>query len=291
MKQGQDPSARDTEHALGADVGATLVKLAVRRGEQPLEYRLRSGDAIERVAREVEATGVDRIGVTGGGAAELAELLEGSAARVARVDEFEAWRAGAAVLLEESGQPSGGRYLLVSVGTGCSAVLVEDGRVRRVGGTALGGGTILGLGRALLGSSDFAKLAELARVGDRSRVDLLVSDIYRAGDAPLPGELNAASFAKLAAQGPGEAPQPADLARALMGLVGENVALICAGLAREAGVERIVFGGSTLRGNQLLTEVLQLVCLGMGCRPVFLEAGEFAGARGALEASAGSRPR
>ena len=42
---------------------------------------------------------------------------------------------------------------------------------------------------------------------------------------------------------------PSDLAGALIALVGENVGLICVGLAKAAGVERIVYGGTTLRNN------------------------------------------
>ena len=50
-----------------------------------------------------------------------------------------------------------------------------------------------------------------------------------------------------------------------------------------AGVKRIVFGGSTLRGNPALTEILMLLCAGFGREPLLLESGEFAGALGALE--------
>jgi type II pantothenate kinase len=72
-----------------------------------------------------------------------------------------------------------------------------------------------------------------------------------------------------------------------MGLVGENVALICAGLAAAHGVRRVVYGGSTLRGNKPLRDVLALITAAFGREPVLLDAGEFAGALGALELSGG----
>ena len=68
-----------------------------------------------------------------------------------------------------------------------------------------------------------------------------------------------------------------------MGLVGENVALICCGLAAATKVERIVFGGSTLRENDALVEILGGACRALGRDPLFLPGGEFAGAIGALE--------
>ncbi len=164
---------------------------------------------------------------------------------------------------------------------------VEGTRVARVGGTALGGGTILGLGAALVGTADFADLASLAHRGDRRRVDLLVSEIYRTGDSPLPGDLNASSFAKLALGSANETPARADLAHAIMGLVGENVALICNGLAAAAGVKRIVFGGTSLRGNESLVEILRVLTAAEGREAILLPNGEYAGALGAMELAAG----
>jgi len=151
-----------------------------------------------------------------------------------------------------------------------------------VGGTALGGGTVVGLGSALLGTGDFTQLCSLAREGRRSRVDLRVSDIYRAGEIPLVGDITAASFGKLARGGP-ERPGREDLAAAIMGLVGENVALVCAGLAAGSQVRRIVFAGSTLRDNPVLAELLLGVSRQLGRDASVLADGEFAGALGGLE--------
>jgi type II pantothenate kinase len=115
-------------------------------------------------------------------------------------------------------------------------------------------------------------------------VDLLVSDIYRAGGFPLAGNVTAASFGKLAPRlAAGERVAPEDIAHALMGLVGENVALVCGGLASSFQVSRIVFGGSTLRANPALAEILRAITRALGREPIFLPRGEFAGALGALE--------
>jgi type II pantothenate kinase len=150
-----------------------------------------------------------------------------------------------------------------------------------VGGTALGGGTVVGLGAAMLGERDFEAIAALARDGDRRRVDLLVSDIYPDGNSPLPGDVNAASFGKLAR--PGAPPvDRRDLAHAIMALVGENVGLLTAGLASRHGVARIVFGGSTLRGNPRLAEIVGGLCRVLGHQPLFPSEGQYAGALGAL---------
>jgi hypothetical protein len=68
-----------------------------------------------------------------------------------------------------------------------------------------------------------------------------------------------------------------------MGLVGENVALICGHLAGLAGVACVVYGGSTLCDNPALADVLRLVTAAVGRRALLLEQGAHAGALGALE--------
>jgi type II pantothenate kinase len=258
----------------GADAGATLVKLAIRSGG---DTRLETIPAAElgAVARRLE--GAARVGITGGGARQLAHLLDSDTVEVA---EFDAWSTGARRLLRGAG-PDAGRFLLVSVGTGTSAMLVDGRQVRRVGGTALGGGTVMGLGASLTGRRRFDEIARLAAAGDRRKVDLLVSDIYPEGDFVLPGYVNAASFAKVASH-PGPVAE-ADLAHGVMGLVGENVALICCGLAAATQVDRIAWGGATLRENPALVAVLTAVCRALGREPVFLPDGEFVGALGALD--------
>ena len=70
-------------------------------------------------------------------------------------------------------------YLLVNIGTGVSMLLVEsEGVFRRVGGTALGGGTFFGLTKLLTQAKTFEEAIELARHGNHMNVDLLVRDIY-----------------------------------------------------------------------------------------------------------------
>ena len=277
---GTDLLRPSTGAVAGVDWGATLTKLAVRRPDASLHFELLPADDGEACRRLLAEQGVVRVGATGGGAAALARQLGGA---VAVVDEFEAWAAGAAALLAEAGSSPAPRHLLVSLGTGTSVLRVDGDRVARVGGTALGGGTLLGLAAGLIGTSDFARLTELAGRGSRSEVDLLVSEVYPEGDRPLPGDFIAASFGKLARRlRAGEPVAPADLAHALMGLVAENVSRICVGLAAASGVSRIVFCGSTLRGNPTLVGGLAILTRALGCEPVFPAQGEFAAALGAL---------
>jgi type II pantothenate kinase len=275
LSRGHYHLAQGKGTVVGVDVGATLTKLAVALPEGATRFDWFPSSDLPRVAERVAAADPARVGLTGGGAAALASLLS---LDTARVGEFDAWGAGVGALL---GEQADARYLLVSVGTGTSMMLSDAGRVVRIGGTALGGGTLLGLGRQLVGEIDFDALCALAARGDRWRVDLSVADVYPGGQTPpLAAELTASAFVRLASSD-GEPPRREDLARALIWMVGENVALIAGGLSAAAGVEEIVFGGSTLRDNPTLRDALGDILPRFGRRVRFLENGEFGAALGA----------
>ncbi|MBW2270766.1 MAG: hypothetical protein JRG92_12365 [Deltaproteobacteria bacterium] len=274
---------------MGVDVGATLAKLAVREPGGELCFDFLPAGAVEAVAHRIRTLSAARVGLTGCGATGLAEQLGQPSARIV---EFDAWGRGSKELLARQHEDADAPYLLVSLGTGTSVLQVEGTHTLRLGGSALGGGTVLGLGVALTGCESYEELCKLARSGRRGNVDLLVSDIYRPGEVPIPGEVTAASFGNLArwltpgssgaAPAHGDPSRREDLASSVMGLVGENVALISCGHSTTAGIPRIVYGGATLRGNPALVTVLMGVTAALGREPILLEEGGFAGALGAL---------
>lgn len=256
---------------IGIDAGASLWKLA-RVGED-LETDLLPAGSLESVRRRLGGWKAEEVCVTGGGALRIASALEG--VRIRQVSEFEAWGRGAPELAERAGWTLPERYLLVSLGTGTSMLQVDGRTVRRAGGASLGGGTLLGLGRLLCEVDSFAEIVALASRGERGRVDLLVRDVYPEGAPALDPDWTAASFAKLASR------DPADLAHALMGLLGENLGIACAAVAHALALDTLVFGGSALESNPTLQEILRLTVAMAGREARVLPDGAFCGAVGA----------
>ena len=278
-----DPLARGP--TVGIDAGASLVKLAIehRSGELRLE-KLPSHD-VAGVADRVASCRPGDVCLTGGGAASIEPLL---AAPTTLHNEFASWAAGARRILRGSGDESLesigslGRFILVSLGTGTSIQLIDGSSSRRVAGTALGGGTMLGLGRALTGARDFAEFCRLASRGSRKAVDLQLSDVYAGGDVPLADAMTASNFGKLS-RGSAHLPEPADLAAGLVNLVAENVGLIVGHVAAASGSKRVFIGGSTLSDNSGLETALTRVLAAFGCQASVLADGEYTGALGAIE--------
>jgi type II pantothenate kinase len=260
----------------GLDLGASLSKVALARDPTLADLELATFPAAdrERTLAAIRARTPAHVTVTGGRAdATVAALAPVPASTM---PEFDAWARGAAALAARDGTPLVEPYLLVSLGTGTSILLVNDGHAERIGGTALGGGTFVGLGALLVGTDRFDELVALAARGNRGDVDLLLGDVYP--EIPVP-DFTAAHFAKLRSR------RPEDVAHALVGLVAENVALMAAAHAMARGVGCVAYGGSTLAGNPALAAVLTTMTGYLGPRVVLLRDGAHPGAVGCLLAA------
>lgn len=266
--------------AIGIDAGSSLVKLAIEHPSGDLQLEKFALHDHERLTARVTAAFPDSVGVTGGGAVTIQRSL-GLPSTV--LNEFSAWAAGANRLLSVT-DPRPDRYLLVSLGTGTSIQRVEGRDAQRVAGTALGGGTVLGLGRLLTGAVDYDEICALAASGSRTRVDLLLSDVYPEGEIALAADMTAASFGRIARDA-AAAPSPADAAAGVVQLVAENIALLIghAVVAHATPIVRI--GGSTLHGNALLADTLTSLLNRFGCDARIIADGAYTGAVGALELS------
>ena len=218
----------------------------------------------------------DCVALTGAGARAFARELGVPTHLVA---EFEAFGSGTRVLLQRSGSDLERPFLGVSLGTGTSMLRISDDEALRVGGTALGGGTLTGLARALFGCGDFEELRRRGSSGDRTKVDLVLADIYESDDSPLPGNFTAAALEKLGR----EDDEANDVAAAVLGLVGENVGLLAAALARAENLSSIAYAGSALRDNPVLCDLLRAIPELQGLHAVVIADGEFAASLGALE--------
>ena len=76
------------------------------------------------------------------------------------------------------------RSSVVSTGTGTAFVRCDGDKIKHIGGTGIGGGTLQGLSRLLLQTSDIKEVSEMAKDGDISNINLLIGDISA---RPLPG--------------------------------------------------------------------------------------------------------
>ncbi|MBQ6080678.1 MAG: type II pantothenate kinase [Muribaculaceae bacterium] len=154
---------------------------------------------------------VEHVMLTGVGASNVKEHLH--LRNVTIVDEFKANGLGARF---DSGLD---QFIVVSMGTGTSLVRVDGDEISHIGGIGMGGGTLLGLSKLLLHTSDIHELIKLASDGKPEAVNLRIMDICNEQIEGLFGEATASLFAK-ATQGN---PSKNDIAAGLIYMVLETI--------------------------------------------------------------------
>ncbi|MBO4848426.1 MAG: pantothenate kinase [Clostridia bacterium] len=136
-------------------------------------------------------SGVERIYITGVGGSYLSGNIYGIPTH--RVQEFSAIGKGGLWL---SGLDSA---IVISMGTGTAFVkadLAADS-YKHLGGSGVGGGTLVGLGRRLTTAEDFDALCVLAEKGSLKNVDLTIGAISKESISTLGADITAANFANL----------------------------------------------------------------------------------------------
>lgn len=173
--------------------------------------------------------------------------------------------------------------LVVSAGSGTAAIAARPGDVRHVSGTAVGGGTLCGLGQLLFGVDDAVDIDRMALLGDASALDLTLRDAVHGPLGSLPPDATAVNFGRAAEAARRGAASAADIAASLVTMVAQTVALIAIGAARAEQLDHVVLVGH-LPALSSVAAQLRRTAQFYGTRLVIPAEGVFAPARGALAA-------
>ncbi len=182
----------------------------------------------------INLSDIECVAATGAGSRALGEQLFGRP--VVKVNEFTAIGVGGTTLAQKN------RALVVSLGTGTAIVSVNQGEIRHVSGTGVGGGTLLGLAKHMLGVSGLDTLEAMASRGDLHHVDLSVRDIAGGPIGDLPPGTTAANFGKVSS----DATQD-DKALAIMNMIVEVIGVLAIASARACDQTDIVLTGKLTR--------------------------------------------
>lgn len=131
--------------------------------------------------------------------------------------------------------------LVVSAGSGTAIIAARGCKAYHVTGSAVGGGTLQGLGRLLLGTADPRTIDHLAQQGNANAVDLTLAEAIGSTVGGLPPDANAVNFGRLARQAADLSRE--DLAAAIVRLVGQVIAVIAVNAARAENLDTIIVLG------------------------------------------------
>lgn len=168
--------------------------------------------------------------------------------------------------------------LIVSMGTGTAIVhVMQNGSYEYIGGTGVGGGTLVGLSRLMLGAEGVAEIEAMAEGGNLDKIDLKIKHLVK-GDAlsGLSRDLTASNFANISLGATKD-----DIALGIMNLVFETVGMVSIFAARSRGARDIVLTGNVTSIPQCKEKFDEFNTLGYGVNFVIPERSGFATAIGA----------
>lgn len=230
----------------------------------------------------VDLAGLSSLAVTGGQHRTLPQCL-GTTAIIGVPEVTAIGRGGQALGIPDGDDPAT-PILVVSAGSGTAVIAARGESYAHVTGSGVGGGTLLGLGRLLLGTTDATAIDSMAWRGDANGADLALRDVVSGPIGALPPDATAVNFGRLARQ-----VSPAhtdDLAAALMTLVGQVIAITAINAARAQQIERIVVIGH-MADMPSFRRVIQLVGEYYGTELLLPEHAGFGTALGAMLYGAG----
>ena len=243
---------------VGIDIGGSTTKICGFEGENRLvdPLMVKANDPVASYYgafgkftqnNSVPLSEIESVMITGVGSSFITEGPYGLSTE--KVAEFEAIGLGGLYL---SGLE---RAVVVSMGTGTATVMADRAKREYLGGTGVGGGTLMGLSGKILGMRDIDHISTLALGGDLTNVDLRIGDITdRAISTTLTASTTAANFGKLS-----DTASRADIALGIINLVFETVGMISIFASRKYDVKDIV-----LTGNLALLPQAKTIFAGLG---------------------------
>lgn len=236
---------------IGIDVGGTTTKIVGFRmgadGTKELiaPHFVRATDPLTSVygalgrftvENGLELGDIDRILMTGAGSSFITKPIYGLSCQP--VPEFTSIGIGGLYLsgLDEA--------IVVSMGTGTALIHASrkagKDAVEYLGGTGVGGGTLVGLCRRLIGVETVEHIEQLAADGNLDNVDLRIKDISRNHlYHGINENLTAANFGKVS-----DLATPDDLALGVANMVAETIAMLSVFAARSYSLRNIVLTGN-----------------------------------------------
>jgi type II pantothenate kinase len=225
---------------IGIDIGGSTTKIVGINGRKILEpLTVEANDPVASASgamgkflsiHKLSLQEIEKVIITGVGASFLGDQLLGLPLK--KIAEFRALGYGGLFL---SGLENA---VIVSMGTGTAFVKAHGQCISHLGGTGVGGGTILGLSKVMVNLSNFDNIMEAASKGRLGNIDLSVGDISQSEIGNLPSNITASNFGKMSEQASKE-----DITKGILNMVFQVIGMMSIFAARQHGDKNIVLSG------------------------------------------------
>jgi len=226
---------------VGIDLGTSLAKIVECDEQGNLINKMIVGEKSCKKAfdmfvssNNIDLKNIEKIIITGVGSSTINEQ-ELYGIKIIKEPEFLCIAKGAMELAEKQ------EAVIVSMGTGTAFIRVKGDKISHLGGTGVGGGTLMSLCNKFLGTNTFSEIAELVSLGDLSKVDLVIGDITTDEIPGLPFDTTACNFGKLKVEASKE-----DIALGLVNMIFETIGMMAVFATKNDTIKDIVLiGGLT----------------------------------------------
>ncbi|MEJ6951644.1 type II pantothenate kinase [Natronospora cellulosivora (SeqCode)] len=243
---------------LGIDIGGTTTDIVGFKNKEIIgNLTVKASDPLASAAGAlgkfvnvygIDLGKIDKIAITGVGSSYVESNLFGL--ETIKVNEFKAIGLGGAYLSKLD------KAIVVSMGTGTAIVKVDRGEVRHLGGTGVGGGTLMGLSKGFLQTTDFKNIIEMADKGEVANVDLQLGDISQSAIGSLQKEITVSNFGKSNDKSSKE-----DYAASIVNMIFQTIGMMSIFAAKIEKDNNIVFTGKLADidlGKDILNNLIAL---------------------------------
>ena len=226
---------------IGIDIGGSTTKIIGYDGAKiicPLKVKATDPETSAFGAlgkfmsqNRLSLTDISKIMITGVGSSYIGRKIYG--VNTSKVDEFLSIGFGGLHLSELD------KGIIVSMGTGTAFIKANGDNISHIGGTGVGGGTLLGLSRLTLNIRDFDSIIELAKDGDLSKVDLTIGEISKRNVSDLSMETTASNFGKIS-----ELVTKSDIALGIVNMVFQTIGMMAVFACRNDDIKKVILTGN-----------------------------------------------
>jgi type II pantothenate kinase len=231
---------------VGIDIGSTTTKIVVIKENSIIaKTKTKALDAITSATgafgkilmeNNLDIHDIRKIIITGVGASNIKDDIFGIPTE--RIDEITAIGVGGKYLSKRD------NILITNIGTGTAIIETKNGKISHLGGTGVGGGTIIGLSKLLLDTTNFDHILNLADYGNIEQVDLLVKDIINSNIGFLNKEITASNFGKIQ-----DTTTKEDLSFGIINMVFQVIGMISVFAAKSINCDTIIVTGNGSKNN------------------------------------------
>ncbi len=226
---------------IGIDIGSTTTKaVAIMNKEVVKKLKTKAFDAVTSATgalgkmileESITLQDIEKIVITGVGSSKINNNIFGIPTQ--KIDEITAIGIGGMYLAKQD------NIIIANIGTGTVIIEANREKIVHYGGSGVGGGTIVGLSKKLLGIENIDTVVDLASLGDLRKVDLVLEDITDKDLSFLNRETTAANFGKML-----ETAGKSDIALGILNLVYQVIGVLSVFAARSRDIKKVIITGN-----------------------------------------------